>query len=257
MSDPSEPAAPDRTGWLPWREYLTAIENDGNRLVDVAGPRLEASVPSCPGWTAGDLLEHTADVYLHKIECMRNAAPPDPWPPPRPADRDLVQEFRAAHAALLAELIRRDPDERRFTWWPADRTNGFWYRRMALESAIHRVDAELAGDAVTPVPEPLALDGIDEVLCIMLAGEDWTAVRTEHPVEARVRIVSGERSWCADVRADAVEVTRDAADADTEISGAPHDMYLWLWGRGPAEVLSVSGDPTPARGLRARLAEAG
>ena len=46
----------------------------------------------------------------------------------------------------------------------------FWIRRMAQETVIHRVDAELAlGEPFAPIPDDLALDGIDEVLERFLA----------------------------------------------------------------------------------------
>ena len=59
---------------------------------------------------------------------------------------------------------------------------------MALEVAVHRYDAELAHDEVTPIPDDLALDGVDEVLRVMLAGPWWASrVVTEHPIEAAGR----------------------------------------------------------------------
>lgn len=247
---------PDRAGWLGWPDYLAAIEADGTRLVDAAAAAPAAAVPSCPGWTAGDLLEHVTYVYRHKIACMRDGAAPDPWPPEGVAIDDRPYAFRTALADLLAELVRRDPDERRYTWWPADQTNGFWYRRMALETAIHRVDAELANAAVTAIPDPLALDGIDEMLCIMLAGEDWRAVRTEHPIDATLDIAAGDRSWSVRATGERVLVARQRSTADTTISGTPHDVFVWLWGRGPVDPLRVCGDPAHAARLRARLVEA-
>ena len=41
---------------------------------------------------------------------------------------------------------------------------------MAQETVIHRVDAELAaGEPIAPIPDDLAVDGIDEVLERFLA----------------------------------------------------------------------------------------
>ena len=40
---------------------------------------------------------------------------------------------------------------------------------MAQETAVHRVDVESGFDAVTPVDDELAVDGIDEVLDWFLA----------------------------------------------------------------------------------------
>ena len=44
---------------------------------------------------------------------------------------------------------------------------------MAHETSIHRRDVESAVGATTPVAADLAVDGIDEVLALMLAG-DWS-----------------------------------------------------------------------------------
>jgi hypothetical protein len=46
-----------------------------------------------------------------------------------------------------------------------DQTVGFWIRRMAQETVVHRVDAELAAEvAPGAIPDDIALDGIDEFL---------------------------------------------------------------------------------------------
>ena len=51
---------------------------------------------------------------------------------------------QAMHAA------RFDPAAPSWTWWPDDQTAGFWLRRMAQETAVHRVDVELPLGATTP-----------------------------------------------------------------------------------------------------------
>jgi len=51
-----------------------------------------------------------------------------------------------------------------------DRTVGFWIKRMAQETVIYRIDAELATrQTVASVPDELALDGIDERLKVFVA----------------------------------------------------------------------------------------
>jgi hypothetical protein len=64
---------------------------------------------------------------------------------------------------MIAGRIARSPDQ----------TVGFWARRMALKTVVHRVDAEQARGAVAPVDAALGTDGIDEIFVIMLAG-DWS-----------------------------------------------------------------------------------
>lgn len=79
-----------------------------------------------------DVVEHVAEVYEHKIACIRLAGiRPDPWPPAWPQDRDPLAWFAAAHRRLLELLAATDPTTRSWTWWPPDQTAGFWLRRMA------------------------------------------------------------------------------------------------------------------------------
>lgn len=251
--------------YLPWDRYLTVIRDETDRLLDVTAKHLDAPVPNCPGWSAEDLLVHVAAVYLDKVENMRLGAAPDRRPPAGLDDGDPVFALRQAAGVLLGELQERDPYEERHTWYEPDQTNGFWYRRMALEIAIHRLDGELAAMQVTGEPlvtridDDIALDGIDEFLRIFVGGS-WTDVgrATEHPVDATVRITSAARSWTLQVDASAIDVEEETErEVDAEIAGTPHDVYAWLWGRGPLEPLTVSGDEDMAAELRARFAEAG
>jgi len=247
----------DRSGWLPFETYQMLLRADAARLREVAAMGLAAPVPSCPGWTVSDVVAHTAEVYSHKVACTRLGHPPDPWPPPEWQGREPVAAFDAALADLLGLFESHEPDHPSHTWWPPDQTVGFWMRRMALETAVHRVDAELGHDVATPVEPDLARDGIDELLVMMLAGDEWADVGTQAPVDAVVRVTCSGRSWTVALDADAVTVDRSAdGDAAVEITGDPSALYLWLWGRGGTEALALTGDPEVSDGFRRRLSEA-
>src|SRR5262249_10508386 len=134
-----------------------------------AGAPLEAAVPSCSGWTMADLLRHVAVVYLHKVECMRRGTDPEPWPPDGVQDEPVLELLDRAYADLRAELLARRPEDHAFTWYGPDQSVGFWIRRMAQETVVHRVDGELAaGERPAPIPDDLAADGIDEVLVVFV-----------------------------------------------------------------------------------------
>lgn len=246
-----------RAGWLGFETYLRSIRADSARLAEVGQRGVDADVPSCEGWTVADVLDHTAHVYLHKVELLRHGVRPDPWPPPELADREPTGLFDEATEALLAELEARDPDAESVTFWEPEQSVGFWYRRMALEIAVHRYDAELAHDVPTSIDEDLAVDGIDEALRVMLGGSWWNDFDTAEPLDVRIRVTSGGRSWT--VTADLRSVSVEEGDRDpvaTEIAGRPEDVFLWLWGRRGAESLAITGDQHLAAGLRRRLAEA-
>ena len=58
-----------------------------------------------------------------------------------------------AYRQLAQEFAARDPADPSGTWYGPDQTVGFWIRRMAQETVIHRIDAELgAREQVTPSP---------------------------------------------------------------------------------------------------------
>lgn len=216
---------------------------------------LEAAVPSCPGWTVESVVRHVATVYLQKVEVLRLGALPDPWPPDFGA-RDALELYDEARVAIVDALDAAGTDRETWTFNPDDKTSGFWFRRMALESVVHRIDVEQAHDVVTPIDPELALDGIDELLYPNLGGPWWEEGDTEHPVDAAVRITADGRSWT--VRADATSVVvSQGADGEVaaEVFGSGDAVFLWLWGRLDAAVIQSAGDEGVVREFRARVAE--
>src|SRR4051812_38843289 len=181
-------------GWLAPMEfarYLECIDTESGRFADAVGD-LDAPVPPCPGWTVREAVRHLGAVYWHKIMCMRLQRQPEEgeWTTDPAKGQDIVGWFREAHQALRTELTSRDPASHSPTWWPPDQTVGFWYRRMALEVAVHRTDVESAYGAITPIDADIALDGIDEVLRRMLAGPD--PLPGDGPT---VDVAAGGQSW--------------------------------------------------------------
>jgi uncharacterized protein (TIGR03083 family) len=207
----------------------------------------DAPVPTCPGWTAADLARHITTVYIHKAESMRLDAFPDPWPP------DEVGTLADAYAALLAQFVVRDPADPTPTWFDPDQTVGFWVRRMAQETSIHRIDAELAaGRPVTPIAPDLAADGVDEVLgWIVYAPVAW---REDFPMldtaDTRPLELSADgHVWTVKASPDGVRVEpgRGAGTPAATVSGTPDALCRWMWGRGGA--ITVDGDEALAAQL--------
>lgn len=235
-------------------ELLGHLEVESARLRAAAARDLGAEVPSCPGWVVRDLVEHVAEVYEHKLACIALGGPkPEPWPPVWPAERDPLAWLDDVRARLLTVLRDVDPAAPSWTWLPEDQTAGFWHRRMAHESAVHRVDAELAHGAATEVDAELALDGIDELLRLML-DEDWTGFE-EPELTGSLVVASSGRAWGVVMTADVIVVSDALPDgSQATVSGDPSGLLLWLYGRAPASVVSVDGDPVAAQRLRQRVA---
>jgi uncharacterized protein (TIGR03083 family) len=199
-----------------------------------------------------DLVEHVAEVYEDKIVRIELGHAPDPWPPVWPADRDPIEWLGDAHERLVAMFDRSGTTTPSPTWWPPDQTVGFWARRMALETVVHRVDGEQARGEVMPVDAALATDGIDEILEIMLAG-DWSEDADDALDGTSVGISAGSASWQVALERTTVEVGEPRSSPQATIDGAPADVFLWLWGRVPDDHVHRSGNDDVLRALRRRL----
>jgi uncharacterized protein (TIGR03083 family) len=238
---------------------LECLTDDFARLREVAAKDLSPAVPSCPGWTVTDLVRHVAEVYLHKVETMRQQKLPDSWPPIELIHEEPLGLLDRGYADLTQEFADRTPEMPSPTWYGPDQTVGFWIRRMAQETVIHRIDAELAqGETVAPIPEDLAIDGIDEVLVIFLGygSEAWleefeSDLRAADP--RPLLITAGGFAWVLTATPTGVRVAPGgSSDAAATVHGEPAALLRWLWGRGGDGVL-IDGDETLVTQLRRLL----
>lgn len=241
--------------------FLECLDGDYRRIRDVVPGHLGAEVPTCPGWTVADLTWHVGEVYLHKVECMREGRlRKTEWPPTGLKDEEPVALLDRAYAELIHEFITRDPSVPGGTWYPPDPTVGFWFRRMAQESVIHRIDAELgAGVPVAPIPDDLAIDGIDELLKVFVAyaysrwPEDFTETLKDSPghtylIRTDATPSTPSASWLVKTAPDRLTVEGapnesssqepvkkpdDPVISDVTISGSPAAVLRWAWNREP------------------------
>ena len=241
--------------------FLELIARDGRRLGECArSADLAAPIPTCPGWTVGACVGHVAGVYQHKIACVRLGRRPDSYDEQPPDGVDLLDWFDESLAALLDVLREAGPDAPAYTWWAPDQTAGFWYRRMAQETAVHRLDVEDGAGDPTPIDAELAVDGIDEVLERFLSDdwgeitpEEWGDVDPASGAGGTVAVRSGGQAWRQTLGPDAIPLTHGDGPADAAVEGEPESVLLWLWGRRPDDVVTLSGDPAVLSAYRARL----
>ncbi|MEB8339320.1 maleylpyruvate isomerase family mycothiol-dependent enzyme [Streptomyces endophyticus] len=255
---------------LPFARYLDCLAADFERLGAAAAPAPKAQVPSCPGWTVTDLVHHVGQVYAHKTQAILAAAPgtePE-WPPKGTADEEPFALLDRAYAELRAAIDAHAPEDPSGTWYAPDQTVGFWIRRMAQETVIHRIDAELAaGGPVSPVPDDLAIDGIDELLNVFTAYAvtEWSdyfreplAASPGRTYEVRAEAEKGA-TWRIRTGADpvfTVEAGPAAGSADVVLSGTPAALLRDLWNRVGTDETSqvrVTGAQEAVEELRACL----
>lgn len=264
--------------------YVAHVRDETERFLDVLhGVEPGAAVPTCDGWTAADLLWHLAEVQHTWSEVVRTGRPAEELDEPeRPGDAELQDAATASGTALVQALAERSPADPCWSWHDEGGTVGWVARRQAHEALVHRVDAELtAGVAVAPPEVPLAVDGVDELLRVMLDGVPAWGTFTPDGVRVRLECTNADAAWLLtlgrftgtgpetgrafDLDAAAVD---DAApgggpggadrggDPDLVVRAAAWDLDRWLWGRGDATTLAVEGDPVLLDRLRALITEA-
>ncbi|MFG1870237.1 maleylpyruvate isomerase family mycothiol-dependent enzyme [Micromonospora arborensis] len=240
--------------------WIGALRAEGPAFAAaVAEAPPETPVLSCPGWTVNDLTLHLARVY-HWVSSFAGAGlttRPERQDPAE-AGMSALQLWHQGYDQLMAVLDGLDPEAPAWNWAPQPKKAGFWPRRMAHETAVHRWDAQLAIAAGEPVEAKLAADGVSEVLDTWLpAGRrrtpgDWHGV-------VQLTATDAAQEWYLRLRGEGVALLdtatifdHDDHHARAQVSGTASDLLLALWGRVSFETLDVAGDRTLLDGLRTR-----
>jgi len=233
--------------------WLAALRADSPALqaaLEEAGPG--TAVPSCPGWTVADLTEHLT-VLLHWVREVATRGstdrPAERVPPePRPAWPEALQGLQRELAATHAALEAADAAAPAWNWAPQPKVAAFWQRRMAHEISVHRWDAENALGRATPVEAKLAADGVNEVLDTYLPAGRRRGPTDLHGV---VHLIATDASydWFVRLRGTGIALLDIGTFFDSgdhhqvaEASGTASELLLTLWGRRPADTLTVTGD---------------
>lgn len=241
--------------------WLAALRADSPALQDaVAQAGADAAVPSHPGWTVADLVEHlTTDLHWVRESAARGVTerPAPAEVPARPEWAAALDGLRRELTGTIETLEALDADFPAWNWAPQAKKASFWQRRMAHEISVARWDAESAAHRATPIETKLAADGVNEVL------DTWLpAGRRKGPTDLHgvVHLVATDASyeWFVRLRGPGVALldTGTILDSDdhharAQATGSASDLLLMLMGRIDTDRLVVTGDPRLISALRA------
>jgi uncharacterized protein (TIGR03083 family) len=230
--------------------YISYLNADYARLLACL-PNEPVAVPSCPGWTTNDLAKHMGHVYLGQAYVVETGVKAEAKEHLAPYARtDDVLEFMGwGFVAIIKALDLARPERKTWSWHHSDNTVDFWFRRMAHETVIHRIDAELACDLVTTIPEDLALDGVDEVLDFLPLLGSWEGAPNQAFGIVSISALGSKQTtnWDIEFTADYAKVSKVEnvnPRARLTISGTPEAMDLYLWGRinSSDSRITITGD---------------
>ena len=190
-----------------------------------------AVVPACPEWTFRDLVAHVGSGHRYAAELITSRTT-EPVPVPKLDPPDQWGGWLVEGSELLLRAAREHGFDRPvWTWRPADRTAGFWVRRMLHDEIIHRLDADPAG----PLAPELAADGVADFLTTVatLAGHPRGMRLTGSGETLQFRATDHPGAWHVTLTPAGVEWRPGAAGADETIEAPVRDLLLLLNRRVP------------------------
>jgi uncharacterized protein (TIGR03083 family) len=259
---PAEPASVARKAY-----YLDHFRRNRAAILAAAARGLDPPIKGCPGWDVAGLTAHMGRVYTFWLKWVRErprgfsrdafkeiAADRDARLPnytawdaagfPKESRPDGIVPFaRQAGDELDAALVDLHPEETVWTFVPSRQTGAFVFRRLAMETTIHRWDAEDAHGIAQPIDDTLARDGIDEILMMFRedpAYEDNKDRR--HGQKILLREDPGPFRWLVSFDQSGITTAPDDGPADVTIAGTASDLWLFIMGRRSPEEMHIEGD---------------
>jgi uncharacterized protein (TIGR03083 family) len=229
-------------------DHIATLRTEGSRLSAAARQAgLDAPVEHCPGWTVGRLLGHTVKVLQRTTVCVADgllSAPADDRFGSLPRDEALFDAFDEILTNICDTLATCDPDGPSWNFSGENFVNAFWMRRMTHEVEIHRWDAQnAAGVAIDSFDEASAVDGIDELLTVLMP--ILSAVKNpELSSSFHLHCTDASGEWLTTFVNGQPTTIREHAKGDLAVRGPASGLYAWAWNRGSilANGLNTAGD---------------
>ena len=222
-------------------DRLEALADEGSAFISaIRAGESGTPIAACPGWDIAQLADHTGTTWrwATKIVGERLASPAgiDPVPPMSPVE--LIDWLEVGLAGVLETLGDCPSDEPVWGFGLHPRTAEFWRRRQAMETAVHRVDAQIAIGRTPRVSTDVAADGIGEFVDVLLP-----------------RLYRGKEPPAGQLRAHATDsggtwATGDPAGGVASLTGTAEDLFLVLWNRRGIDTVASDGDPAVLKGWR-------
>jgi uncharacterized protein (TIGR03083 family) len=224
-------------------DYVTVVRDEAPRLADtVRDVDLGAPVPGLD-WTVADLLLHLG--YIHRwatVAASTGRVPRKDDFLAAPEDGDARAYYDTGWPVLVDALESLDPDAEGWNFAPVPQVRGFWRRRQAHETAMHRLDAEAAAGAPATLDPAFAADGIDEVLEVMAPRRLHNRDGIDIGGSIHIRCADADGQWTFRTDDGVFQLSRGEGTGDLELVGPAHALLCLLWGRGAGPAVERRGD---------------
>lgn len=206
-----------------------------------------AAVDACPGWSLADLVRHTGQVHRWARVAVENGRAPERGEVEPPGDDENLAVWIVDGAQRLADSLEAT-DPAGATWhpFPVVQQNWVWARRQAIETMIHRWDAESAAGLDALIDPTLASEGIHEF--VEMAYPRIIIREDVRPPDASLHL------HCTDVDGEWLIWTDDGQyrmlpvheKGDAAMRGPAADLLLAITGRIDRSRIDIVGDESAA-----------
>ena len=227
---------------------LAVIASHSDALYAAASGRMDAPVPSCPGWSVADLVAHLTKVHWFWATVVEELPTEPPAEEPSFVG-DPLEAGREQAARLVRVLEAADPRASCWTWAPWRQDVAFVLRHQVQEAVVHHFDADPGSWAVDPV---VAADCVDEFLTFSVYNEhwiphfhEWEGFELPAPLDGSLSLLAADTGQGWTVRDGSVPgtVVVAAGAADGPVVAAPAgQLLLWLYGRVELDLPGVPED---------------
>jgi uncharacterized protein (TIGR03083 family) len=222
--------------------HCTEIVTQAELLtIGLKGADLRAPVPSCPGWSLGNLVRHIGGGHRWAEEVVRTRASgflPDDQVRKLDGDdtADVPADWLREGAVRFADTLRAaGPDTK--VWAPLTfDTTSFWARRFAHETLVHRADAMLSAGTEFAVADDVALDAVDEWMEL-----DSLPQHFDYKPQKRELLGAGrtlafeatdtEAAWFVDLTGEVIASRRGRGQAAVTVRASLTDLLLVVYRR--------------------------
>jgi uncharacterized protein (TIGR03083 family) len=216
------------------------------RAAIAAAPSLDVIVPTCPEWTLFDLAQHVGAgrrSWAATIAAGPDATAKSTSDATAPADREALTSWLAASTQELLDALREaGPDRGCWVWWQQSQSPancGAVARHQLQEIAVHTYDAQITVGTPQPLPDEVAVDGVEDFLFTCCA----TTVAWPHPPAVVDYHLTEGGSWRQRLSADGSHVgPLTPGPADASWTGTASQLVEVFYGRIPLDSLKVDGE---------------
>lgn len=162
-----------------------------------------------------------------------------------PAGDDVIDWVAEGHSALVRTLSDAPANLECWTFLPAPSPLAFWSRRQAHETAIHRVDTQIAaGLPPAGFTDVFAADGLDELVAGFFGRRRPESVAGDGSWTLALRPTDWagqEGGWVVRMRGTRAAEAEPGAEVDVAVWGPVSDLYRFAWNRRGTEGLAIEG----------------